>query len=970
MIMQIKVLNKFLIICFVVFGNMGLSAQLLLSTNQDDPSVQWKQVNTPRFRIIYPAGIDSDAMQITNKLEYIYPFVTKTSRPTGHLDIILRTRLSSTNGYATLVPRKVEFFNLPSQGTWTGINDWYSLLSIHEFRHVTQFSRLDTGFARFLHILYGRVGQQAGIVLTTPSWYFEGDAVVTETALSGGGRGRQPQFTVEQKALLLSGKKYSYQKVLLGSYKDWYPLDKNYSYGYLLLSNFRNKYDAIGLEILSQGKTTHRGIKNVSKLRISRYHKQLNEELTQTWKNQIANIDTTPAKLITLPNSGAWTYNVFPKIISKEGVFATTRDLYFFRYGQEHKYSIVHKDLQNNNEEVLYESLYLNNDAPFTVSDGYLVFSEEKLDLRWGMRSYSNLKRIDLKTRKVEQLTHKSRLYAPAISPDGKKIACVEVNSENRISLVLLSIAGEEMKRYSIHDNNLIQMPSWFPDSKNLVYVKIHKPEGKSMCVFNTETGSETSILPKGLDNFAYPVSDGKFIFYQSPRTGIDNVFAVNISTGKTSQITSRHFGAYYPDIDLVSKKLLFSDVSGKGYMVSEMPLDSSLWISSNQLVNSVIDTYSKLVKEEQGKSILDSIPNFQYPIKTMGLLSDPPRVFSWNPDPSGVLMVLTKSPLQDISVGLSGANLKNTTSINGAYIYNNHEKTHFASVEMAYMGWYPIIYGGIRGGGRTVTYQSNKQKDSLIYSYYNWQERGLYLSLALPLNLSAGVYNSSMVLNCGVEYMKVYNWRDPDNKYDDINQNNEGSIIKNAELAQAFLSISYSRTTMWLRDINPRWGQELNILYNYLPSKTNQVSSQFGVNAKLFVPGFFAHHSISVEGAYEKQIIGDYIFSNLFTLPRGYGSLIYNKMSKIGVDYTLPLLYPDLSILHTIYLKRFYASLFSDFGQGRNTDNIVKGYQSAGIEMISNTFIVPYDINFKIGVRYSRLINSNNNIFEAIIKL
>jgi hypothetical protein len=182
------------------------------------------------YRIIYPAGIDSDAMRVANTLEHVRPAVIKTSRKTRRINVILRSRLAESDGYSTIVPRKMEFFNLPPQGSkLNGVVDWYSLLSIHEFRHITQFSRLDTGYIFAFHILFGPQLQGGLSMLLTPGWWFEGDAVATETALTHGGRGRNPQFTVEQKALLLAGKNYKYEKVFCGSYKDWYPSDMNYS---------------------------------------------------------------------------------------------------------------------------------------------------------------------------------------------------------------------------------------------------------------------------------------------------------------------------------------------------------------------------------------------------------------------------------------------------------------------------------------------------------------------------------------------------------------------------------------------------------------------------------------------------------------------------------------------------------------------------------------------------------------------
>ena len=75
-----------------------------------------------------------------------------------------------------------------------------------------------------------------------PWWFIEGDAVGTETALTSSGRGRIPEFDVELRALLLSGKRYKYFKAMFGSHRDWDPLSSPYLMGYYLTTHVKRKY--------------------------------------------------------------------------------------------------------------------------------------------------------------------------------------------------------------------------------------------------------------------------------------------------------------------------------------------------------------------------------------------------------------------------------------------------------------------------------------------------------------------------------------------------------------------------------------------------------------------------------------------------------------------------------------------------------------------------------------------------------
>ena len=64
-----------------------------------------------------------------------------------------------------------------------------------------------------------------------PPWFFEGDAVFTETLLSNAGRGRMPYFEGQYRALLLTGNSLNYEKNSAGSYKKLIP--NIYNMGYL-----------------------------------------------------------------------------------------------------------------------------------------------------------------------------------------------------------------------------------------------------------------------------------------------------------------------------------------------------------------------------------------------------------------------------------------------------------------------------------------------------------------------------------------------------------------------------------------------------------------------------------------------------------------------------------------------------------------------------------------------------------------
>ena len=107
---------------------------------------------------------------------------------TGKIPVILHANHIIQHGFVQLGPRKTEFFPLPS-GIASTV-EWLPNLAQHELRHVAQIDKL-TGrlrgpfFEQFSYAMFG---------IHLPAWYFEGDAVFTETHFSIGGRGRMPSW--------------------------------------------------------------------------------------------------------------------------------------------------------------------------------------------------------------------------------------------------------------------------------------------------------------------------------------------------------------------------------------------------------------------------------------------------------------------------------------------------------------------------------------------------------------------------------------------------------------------------------------------------------------------------------------------------------------------------------------------------------------------------------------------------------
>ncbi len=219
-------------------------AQFNLSEN-DPGHIRWQQRQTVNFRVIYPRGYDSIAVEYLQQLEHFRPRVaTSIGMVSGQfqrrpLDVFLHTSNAASNGMVSLTPLRMEMYTV-SKWTEGSSLPWITDLAVHEGRHAAQ---MQMGFRRIFRPFRFITGQLiAGGVCAYPgSLLMEGDAVVAETALTKGGRGRDAGFLARYMYAFDHGDVRNYPKWRFGSY--YRPTPDNYALGYAMISGARIAFD-------------------------------------------------------------------------------------------------------------------------------------------------------------------------------------------------------------------------------------------------------------------------------------------------------------------------------------------------------------------------------------------------------------------------------------------------------------------------------------------------------------------------------------------------------------------------------------------------------------------------------------------------------------------------------------------------------------------------------------------------------
>ncbi len=156
---------------------------------QDPSGIDWKQIETPHFRVIFPSDYTDQAAYVADILEFIYePVSSSLGHRPRRVPVILHNRTVVPNGFVSWAPSRIEMFSNPPPDN--DPHGWLERLAVHEFRHVVQVDKLNQRFTGIFSTLFGEHATGLALGVFVPQWFLEGDAVAAETAFTHGGRGR------------------------------------------------------------------------------------------------------------------------------------------------------------------------------------------------------------------------------------------------------------------------------------------------------------------------------------------------------------------------------------------------------------------------------------------------------------------------------------------------------------------------------------------------------------------------------------------------------------------------------------------------------------------------------------------------------------------------------------------------------------------------------------------------------------
>ncbi|MET0573177.1 MAG: hypothetical protein ABWZ79_17265 [Pedobacter agri] len=921
--------NKLLIIkylCLITLSFISLSVfGQIFSSAQNPLSVKWNYIHSGGFKIIYPQELEKEAQRMANTLPFIYPKIGLGLRQQNtSIPLLLQNRGTIANGFVQLGPRKSEFYTTPPQ--YFDSQDWLNNLAVHELRHIAQFDKL-TGernypFPELAYFAYFGAG--------LPTWFFEGDAVVNETALTESGRGRQPNWIMPFRASLLEEKKFSYSKAYFGSNKDVTP--GYYQTGYLMVADMKEKYgqfisDSLLGDIRRRPLRLYpfsQSLKKITGKNTKKYFLSTQEKLVQKWKDQSEKIQAENYERLNQKTSLATNY-FLPVRLNKNQILALKESKQNARF-----FTIINED---KTEEKLFGIGYQENPW-FSYKNGTIVWDEIRYDPRYKQQSYSVICSYNLKTRKFKKLSSRSRLFSPTLSEDGEKIIAVKVELSNQFNLVEIDASsGKILKVYPNPENEILQTPDFDRSGNKIAYISVSE-KGKSLWLMNGER--KTLLISNSRQQLSRPVFIQDKIVFNAHFNGIDNIYSIDTLSKKISALTHSKYGAFNPT-ETEDDKIIFNDYKINGYEIAE-----KTFTEKPVGENTFVDFSSAAEKQENVGNVFENIPDSTYQSKRFrqGL-----NLFSFH----SVIPVIDNEYV--FGLELQSNNLLNTMDFYTGTKYHRDLKRFEYTADVSYKALYPIFSVLYRNRPKRTFYRA---KNAIQQG--DWRENYFKLNASVPLSFNARNQNYSFTLNAATSFTQRY-----------MPENMPTNFIRELKFPLEYnFTFNHSvRTTE--RDIAPKWAQVFRATYNHQPFDKNLGGEIMALESFFYFPGFAKNHSFLASFNYQKasgvnqyatEIATVYGYNNILAKSKLQNSMLFN--------YRFPFAFTDWELSSLAYVRNFRAGLFCHYeniGVGTNFGE-PKTY---GVELNSSLNILRYQPVVDVGARlvFVNKIYNQNPILE-----
>ncbi len=885
-----------------------------------------KQLQIDPFRVIFQQHQDSIAHLTANYVAYyrhLTPLSAQRPRP---FPILLRGATPNPNGMVAWTPSRMELYAL-SGGELSTPRPWLDHLVSHEIRHYAQMEALDKAWFRAFYFPFGQINLALASALT-PSWFFEGDAIHSESRFGRFGRAMEANHLQAYRADLLNGTPRKYDQYLNRSLRYYMPT--HYTFGSLLVEYAYDRYgEHFWPDVLHY--TTrhlycilpfHFGLKKHAGIGEHRLFDSAMLALDSIYR-QI----TEPGELPPTEPLAQFEDQRYPHL-DPQGHF-----LYYWQWDLGHTLGLYRLDLATHKLKLLLRPGTLL-DRP-RYRDHLVIWREYQRHPRWPQVAAADVYLASLPDGKVRRLTRGDMLLSPDIMPGDSTFTAISIAPDGLYALQLRTLTTCKLLRSAKLAHALELREAVNHPTKPLTLMRAVNAQGTQLLAYNWENDSLSTILPAQLLDISnlQPVDSG-FFFTMSHNARVQPYFATTNWTSSPKRFYRIPLANHGVD-DLNARTpipLMLARYTVNGYRYQLLDSLALQPVNEPMPAAPIFPLRPVEVVEDNADSLAAR------PVaKPYNRLTHAFRIHSWAPFHFDAL---GGEPSMTWGLSLYSQNTLGSLAASASYFYNGY---HGGQLHLFYDALWPRIDAQIvYGGQRAVVY-------SMRGAYFNDLALQGSLGLSLPLQFRYRAWNFYLA------------------PWTALQLNNDTYFAPNATSAyQGFVKLRYglslsAQQVRALRDLYPRLGLSISAYGAHVLFPQALFGEELRCNATLYLPGFYTNHSFRLSGSYVDQTRAPIL--SLFNAPtRGRGlfpsalGADATKAWMAAADYTLPVAYPDIRWGAWVYFKRFYINLSGSYSHFLSHSLGWQQLRAIGFDWGGDIhlFRLPFLVNIVLSANYS----------------
>jgi hypothetical protein len=922
-----------LIIFLLLSSFTTVYAQLNIAQSSSD--LNWREIENKVVKIYYPDFIEDRAQYIANLLEHYAKAAGESydiKNPEKFV-LILRAEYADPNGFVTLGPRRSEWYSSANLTPFIGGLEWYQALAIHEYRHIMQYDFMFQGYNKGLYYIFGDFGRSIGTVLTAPAWFFEGDAVWTETKYTDAGRGRSPRFSARLRALVDAGYLTTLDHFLINDFR--VPLPNHYVYGYFLSTKAMKDFGSQVWKKVTK-RASHRFPQPYKFY--SSFEQETKKDFDEFFHDTLKTLQRNRSTKTT-HELGTYRRYAWPMV---DGYFT-----YVLRRDLDSFWQL--KEISSGEEKQIMD---LNIDPDFSKPDlkrGYFVYTQTLPDRRYAFKSYSDIYLLSAYSKLNQRITFENRYYHPKIHPTRNEIFAIHFDEKNQWSVESLDFTGKILNRLQVKGHLITEFV--FRNDYDLILLAQRADGMKAIFDVNLKDKDFKQLTNYTRNNFfALNYADNKVFFEADYKGKVEN-FAIDLKNQNILKCSNTQYADFNPYIAKGERHYVSLDARGALYKKEKLNCKKvskkSITNMNSYLGDTSADNYTQSAPVQLKK--INKIRNAKLKTDNYQRLDDTMQLHSWNFFGGRGLQ------LEGISNNFLG-----DIAISGAVGSDAEEDTPFAYLNYTYAKYYPIIDLNLNYSKRNIKY-TNGDNDEFT-------ETGASISISLPYLFRDNLFSGNLLTSLSYGMNQVSE-----------RENNSSYEISDDTLTITGLQLSYSNTKdMRYRELYPSSG----FTYDFIGRKADaQNDSDFSNyltyhKAVFYQNSFWANHGFKLSLEEERQgesnnryrISSPSSFVNQYVFARGYEYAYTPHFFKGSLNYAMPLAYFKAQWSDWIIFNRIYTNLFFDYTQTEVQD-YNRTFNSYGAELYFDSLTFRL-LPLTYGIRYLNKMRDSEAVGEIFIGL